>query len=215
MDITPLGHASFRLKGKQAVVVTDPYASDMVGLKFPKHIAADIVTVSHDHEDHNAVGAVEGSPFVVKGPGEYEIKGVGIVGFSVFHDSEKGAKRGRNTMYRIELDGISVVHAGDLGHLLTDDQIEALDGVNVLMLPVGGCFTIDPAQASQIINEVEPNIVIPMHYGRPELNQQVFGSLAPLANFLKEIGKKETVAISKLTVTKDKLPDEMQIVVLE
>ena len=214
MDITYLGHASFRIRGKSTVVVTDPYSPD-VGLKFPKHIEADIVTVSHDHGDHNCVSQVEGSPFVIKGPGEYEIKGVGVVGFSTFHDEQKGELRGRNTMYRIEIDGISIVHLGDLGHMLSNDDIEALDGVNVLLVPVGGLHTIDATRASQIVNEIEPSIVIPMHYGRPELNQKIFGQLLPLATFLKEVGKEDLVPVPKLNISKDKLPAETQVVVLE
>jgi L-ascorbate metabolism protein UlaG (beta-lactamase superfamily) len=214
MDITYLGHSSFRVRGKTATVVTDPYSAD-VGLKFPRHMEADIVTVSHDHGDHNAVSQIEGTPFVVKGPGEYEIKGIGVVGFSVFHDEQKGALRGKNTIYRIEVDGVSIVHLGDLGHMLTSEEVEALDGVNILMLPVGGLHTIDAAKASHLINEIEPSIVIPMHYGRPELNQKIFGTLAPLSVFLKEIGKEGVAPVPKLVISKDKLPTEMQVVVFE
>lgn len=215
MEITYLGHASFRLKGKTATVVTDPYAPDTVGLKFPKHIAADIVTVSHDHPDHNAIRQVEGSSYVVNGPGEYEIKGVGVIGISTFHDEEKGAKRGKNTIYRIEMDGLILVHLGDLGHTLSTDEVDALDGVDILMIPVGGIYTIDPAAAVSVINEIEPSIVLPMHYGRTDLNQKAFGSLAPRAAFLKEIGKEDVVPQPKLSVTKDKLPEQMQVVILE
>ncbi len=215
MDITYLGHSSFRIRGKNATVVTDPYDSDMVGLKFPKHVAADIVTISHDHKDHNAVEAIEESPYVINGPGEYEIKGVGIVGVSVFHDNENGAKRGKNTIYRIEIDGISVVHLGDLGHVMNSAQVDELDGVNILLVPVGGVYTIDPSQATQLINDIEPSIVIPMHYGRAELNQKEFGELSPLGAFLKEIGKEGIAPQPKLTITKDKLPAEMQVVTLE
>ncbi len=215
MDITYLGHSSFKLRGKNATVVTDPYDSTMVGLKFPKHVACDIVTVSHDHEDHNCTSVLEGSPFVVNGPGEYEIKGIAIVGTPVFHDNQKGAKRGSNTMYRIEIDGIAVVHAGDLGHKLTVEQIDSLDGVDVLLIPVGGLYTIDAATAAQVVNEIEPSIVIPMHYGRPELAQQTFGNLTPVSAFLKEMGKVGLTPVPKLSVTKDKLPEELQVVVLE
>lgn len=215
MDITYLGHSSFRIKGKAATIVTDPYDSEKVGLKFPKHVEADIVTVSHDHEDHNAVGVVDGSPFLIKGPGEYELKGVGIVGVSVFHDDEKGEKRGRNIMYRIEIDGVSIVHLGDLGHLLSSAQVDELDGVNILFVPIGGVYTIDPAQAAAVVNDIDPAIVIPMHYGREELDPNAFAGLSGLPQFLKEMGKEGVVAQPKLSVTKDKLPAEMQIVVLE
>lgn len=215
MEITPLGHASFKLRGKTATVVTDPYDPGMVGLKFPKHIACDIVTVSHDHKDHNAIGQIEGSPFIASGPGEYEVKGVGIVGISVFHDDAGGAKRGKNTIYRIEIDGVSVVHLGDVGHTLSTVQVEALDGVDVLLIPVGGVYTIDAAKAAAIIHEIEPSIVIPMHYGRPELNQKAFGELASVGSFLKEMGKEGLTAVGKLTVVKGKIPEEMQVIILE
>lgn len=215
MDITYLGHSSFKLRGKTSVVVTDPFDPSVVGLKFPKHTAADIVTVSHDHQDHNAVGELEGESFVVNGPGEYEIKGVGIVGLSVFHDDIKGEARGRTTIYRIEIDGVSVVHLGDVGHVLTADQVDSLDGVDVLIIPVGGVYTVDAAGAVQIVHEVEPSIVIPMHYGRPELNQKTLGGLAPVAVFLKEMGKEGVQPQPKLVVTKEKIPEEMQVVVLQ
>lgn len=214
MDITYLGHSSFKLRGKNATVVTDPYAEDLVGLKFPRHTSADIVTVSHEHTDHNATDQIEGSPFIVRGPGEYEIKGVSIVGELAYHDNEKGGKRGINTIYRIEIDGVSVVHLGDLGHMLSTSEVESLDGVDVFLVPVGGFFTIDAATAANLVNEIEPSIVIPMHYQRPGLSPK-FSELAPLSAFLREIGKEGVSAQPKLTLTKDKIPEEMQVVVLE
>ncbi|MCX6791959.1 MAG: MBL fold metallo-hydrolase [Candidatus Gottesmanbacteria bacterium] len=215
MEITYLGHAAFRLRGKTTTVVTDPYAPELVGLKFPKHITADIVTVSHDHPDHNAIRQIEGTAYVVNGPGEYEIKGVGIIGISTFHDDEKGAKRGKNTIYRIEMDGLSLVHLGDLGHTLSAEEVDALDGVDILMIPVGGFYTIDPAAAVSVINEIEPSIVLPMHYGRTELSAKTFGTLATRDAFLKEIGKDSVIPQPKLTVTRDKLPEQMQVIILE
>lgn len=213
MDITSLGHSSFKLRGKQATVVTDPFGS-MVGLPFPKHTAADIVTVSHEHEDHNAAQLIEGNPFVVRGPGEYEVKGVGIVGTATFHDDAGGTKRGKNTIYRIELDGISVVHLGDLGHELSSQQVDSLDGVDILLVPVGGFYTIDAAQAAKVVGEIEPRIVIPMHYNRSGLDQKAFGSLTGVDAFLKELGKTDVTPQQKLSITKEKIPEELQVVVL-
>lgn len=215
MDITYLGHSSFRIKGKSTVVVTDPYASDHVGLKFPKHVVADIVTTSHNHPDHAEISQIEGTPYVVHGPGEYDIKGVGVIGFSTFHDEEKGAKRGKNTVFRIEIDGVNIVHLGDLGHPLTAQQVDDLDGVDILMVPVGGVYTITSTQAIAIINEIEPSIVIPMHYGRPELEAKSFGELTTVQAFLKELGKEDVVPQAKLSISRDKLPETMQVVVLE
>ncbi len=215
MDITSLGHASFKIRAKLATIITDPYLSDMVGLKFPKNMEADIVTVSHDHADHNATDIIAGNPFIISGPGEYEVKGVHIVGISSFHDAELGAKRGRNTMYHIEIDGVRLAHLGDLGHTLSASDIEQLGEVDILFIPVGGVFTIDAKQATDVVAEVEPAIVIPMHYGRGELNQKTFGELAPLAHFLKEMGKEGITPQSKFSITKDKLSEELQVVVLE
>ncbi len=215
MDIIPLGHASFKIKGKHASVVTDPYSGSEVGLKFPKHTDATIVTVSHNHFDHNAIDAVEGSPHIINGPGEYDVAGVSVIGISVFHDQTQGKDRGKNTIYHIEMDGLHLVHLGDLGHVLSAAQIEMLDGVDVLFIPVGGSVTITPAQAAEVIAEIEPSIVIPMHYARPGLNPKVFGELSPVSAFLKEMGKEEIAVQPKLTITKEKLPTEMQIVVLE
>lgn len=214
MDITYLGHSSFKLRGKSASVVIDPFAADHVGIPFPKHTGADIVTISHEHEDHNAREAVEGNPFIISGPGEYEIKGVGIVGIGVYHDDVKGGKRGKNTIYRIEIEGISLVHLGDLGHELSASEVDSLDGVDVLFVPTGGVYTIDPAQAAKVVHEIEPTFVIPMHYNRPGIDQKIFADLAGVDAFLKEMGKAEVAPQPKLTITKEKLPEEMQIVVL-
>jgi L-ascorbate metabolism protein UlaG (beta-lactamase superfamily) len=215
MEITYLGHSSFRIRGKIATVVTDPFDPQVVGLKLPKHVEADIVTISHEHKDHNYTSGINGSPFVVRGPGEYEIMGIGIVGLSMFHDAKKGAERGKNTVYRLEVDGVSIVHMGDLGHILSSEQVDEIDGVDIVMIPVGGKHTINAVQAVSIINEIEPSIVIPMHYDRPGLNKEYCGGLAPIADFLKEFGKDDSVPQSKLIITKDKLPAETQVVILE
>lgn len=215
MEIYPLGLSSFKIRAKSVTLVTDPYDSTMVGLKFPKNVDADIVTVSHEHADHNHVAAISGSPFVVRGPGEYEIKGVSVIGVSTYHDAEEGNARGKNTVYRIEIEGVRFAHLGDLGHGLTSAQLDAIDGVDVVFVPVGGFYSLDPAKASEVIADIEPRIVIPMHYGRTELNQKVFGQLSPLSAFLKQMGKDGITPLSKLIVSKDKLPQEMQIVVLE
>lgn len=214
MDITPLGLSSFKIRGKNATIVIDPFDSGFVGLKFPKKVEADIVTVSHDHKDHNAVSQIEGTPYVVRGPGEYEIKGVSIIGVSSFHDTQRGAVRGRNTIYRIEVDGVAILHLGDLGHALTSEEVESLDGVDVLLVPVGGTATIDASVASAVVKELEPAIVIPMHYAVSGLSS-TFSALTPVSTFLKEMGIEGVSAQPKLTVSKDKLPEQMQVVVLE
>ncbi len=208
MDITSFGQSSFKIKGKTATLVTDPFDSPFTGLKFPKHIEANIVTVSHSHEDHNATAQIEGNPFIVAGPGEYEIKGVGIVGISSHHDSEK---KELNTIYRIEMDDLSIVHLGDLGRMLTSDEVDELNGVDILMIPVGGTYTIDASQAAKLVSEIEPSIIIPMHYLRPGLKFD----LAPVSAFLKEMAQETVTAQPKLIVSKAKLPEQKQIIVLE
>lgn len=208
MDIIPLGHSSFKIRGKSATIVMDPFDPEFTGLKFPKHTACDIVTVSHQHKDHNAVSQLEGAPFVVSGAGEYDIKGVSIIGLTADH----GGGAGKNTLYRIEIEDVTIVHLGDLGRLLTEAEIDTLDGVDVLFVPVGGTYTIDAAQAKKIIAEIEPSVVIPMHYGRPGLAMK---DLAPISTFLKEMEQEQVVAQPKLTISKGKIPEEKQLVVLE
>lgn len=214
MDIIKLGHSSFKISGRMGKVVTDPFDPEMVGIKFPK-VEADIVTVSHAHKDHNQTGLVGGNPLVISGPGEYEIKGIKIIGLSTYHDNQKGLDRGPNTVYRIEVDGVYVVHCGDLGHKFTDHDIDLLDKVDILLIPVGGHFSLDPHQASEIVSQIDPSIIIPMHYNTAGLNQKNFSMLLPVENFLKEVGKDDVKSVPKLTVSKDKLPVEPMVVVLE
>jgi L-ascorbate metabolism protein UlaG (beta-lactamase superfamily) len=215
MEITYLGHSSFKIKGKKTSVVTDPFDSALVGLKFPKNVEANIVTVSHDHKDHNAADQIGGSPFIIRGPGEYEVQGISIIGVPSYHDDQKGKERGKNTIYSIEVDGVHICHVGDLGEMLTDKEVEALGTVNILLIPVGGTFTISAKQAAELIAEIEPSIVIPMHYGREELNQKEFADLDPVSVFTKLMGAETVVPQPKLSITKDKLPEQMQVVVLE
>ncbi len=215
MDIFPLGHSSFRIKGKTATIVTDPFDPTFVGFPFPKHIAADIVTVSHDHRDHNATSLIEGSPYVVNGPGEYEVKGIEVIGIPSFHDTQKGSARGSTVLYHIAIDGVNIVHLGDLGCTLTSDEVERLDGVDILCIPVGGTVTLDANQAASLISELEPSIVIPMHYKTPRHDKKTFGDLSDVSSFLKIMGKEEVRPVPKLSFSKDKLPAVMQVVVLE
>lgn len=214
MDIIHLGHSSFKIKGKKATIITDPFNPQMVGIKFPKN-DANIVTISHNHEDHNFLDGIAGEAIVVQGPGEYEIKGVKIIGIPSFHDDKNGQERGKNTIYHIEVDDITIAHLGDLGHKLGDSATELLNGVDILMIPVGGIYTINPAVAVQIITLLEPRIIIPMHYLTKALNSENFGKLEEVTSFLKEIGKDGTVPIPKLSISKDKIGAEPTVVVLE
>lgn len=210
MDITWFGQACFKLRGKQATVVTDPFDPKFTGIKLPT-TSADIVTVSHTHQDHNFAKGIEGTPFVVKGPGEYEVKGVYVVGVQTFHDREQGAQRGQNVAYAITIDTITVAHLGDLGHKLGNDQLEALGNIDVLLVPVGGTYTIDAEKAIEVVAQIEPKVVIPMHYKIPGIPFD----LAPVDAFLKEFGREDIHPVPRLSITKEKLPAETHIVVLE
>jgi len=214
MDITHLGHSSFKIRGRVATVITDPYSKDLVGIKFPT-VEANIVTVSHQHNDHNNTSAVSGNPIIIAGPGEYEIKGVRIIGVASYHDATSGSERGRNTIYRIEIDAITIVHCGDLGHKLKDDDIELLSGADVLLIPVGGFYTISAEVAKEVVTQLEPMIIIPMHYNYASLDQKNFGKLTKVDDFIAAMGKDNIAPVPKLTITKDKLPVEQTIVVLE
>jgi L-ascorbate metabolism protein UlaG (beta-lactamase superfamily) len=210
MEITYLGHASFRIKGKGVSLVTDPFSPEDTGLKFPK-VEAQIVTISHQHQDHNQASLVGGQPQVFEGPGEYEASGVKILGIATSHDNLKGLKRGKNTVFQIKIDNLTLVHLGDLGHKLETKDIEALNGVDILFVPVGGVFTVDAKGAAEVVAQLEPRIVIPMHYQSAKLTFD----LEPVEKFLKEMGKEEIRAQEKLAITKDKLPEEMEVVLLE
>jgi len=214
MEITHLGHSAFKMQGKHVTLVTDPYKEDLVGLKFPK-VTADIVTVSHQHDDHNFIGGISGNPIIVAGPGEYEIKGVRIIGIASYHDAAKGSQRGKNTIYHFVIGGVSIVHCGDLGDKLDDNAIDRLDNVDLLMIPVGGFYTISAKEAAEIIYRLEPKVVIPMHYHTPKLNQDNFGKMASVDIFLKEMGREGIQPQAKLTISKDKLPVETTVVVFE
>lgn len=209
MEITWLGHSCFKIKGRQVTVITDPY-SPSLGYLLGK-TSADIVTVSHQHEGHSYVQGIDGVRKVVSGPGEYEVGGVLIIGIATFHDGEGGAKGGKNTVYVMEIDEVTVCHLGDLGHGLTAEQIEELGAVDVLLLPVGGVSTINAPMAAEVVRRLEPKVVVPMHYKTPALKRE----LEPVEKFLKEIGFRQPDPQSKLSFTRASLPDSTQIFLLD
>jgi L-ascorbate metabolism protein UlaG (beta-lactamase superfamily) len=209
MDITWLGHSCFRIKGSRATIVTDPYSKDL-GYSLGKPTAR-IVTISHDHPGHSYAEGVGGQPRVVKRPGEYEISDVLIIGIATFHDREGGKKRGKNTVYLMEIDEVAVCHLGDLGHVLTSEQIEDIGNVDVLLLPVGGVSTINAPLAAEVVRQLEPKVVIPMHYKTPALKWE----LEPVDRFLKEIGAKQVGSQPKLSVSKSNLPLSTQVFLLD
>lgn len=216
MQITWKGQSCFQLstqktKNGPVGIVIDPYGPE-IGLKVP-NLSADILLVTHGHPDHNNVRAVSGNPFIIVDPGEYEIKDVYIRGIPSWHDSSDGKERGSNTIYVIDAEDLRVCHLGDLGQKeLTDDQLEAIGEVDILMIPVGGNYTISEKEAMKVISQIEPKITIPMHYAIPKLKAKIDG----VEGFLKELGIKSLAPESKLTIRKkDILPDEAKIVVLQ
>src|SRR6201987_5068691 len=170
MDVTWLGQSCFRLRGKNAAVITDPFPPTL-GLRLPRQ-EAEVVTVSHQHENHSYTQAVRDGAFEMNGPGEYEVAGVSVIGFPTFHDSDKGAKRGKNTVYLIEIDDVRICHLGDLGHPLDDPEAEAVASPDELLVPVGGQTTRNPAQPAEVVRQLEPRYVVPMHYAIPGLKVQ-------------------------------------------
>jgi len=208
LDVTWLGHGCFRLRGRGAAVVTDPYPPS-IGLKLQR-LDGDLVTVSHEHENHNYTQVMRDA-YEIRGPGEYEVAGVSVIGVPTFHDSEKGARHGRNTVYLIEIDDVRVCHLGDLGHSLDDAEAEAIASPDVLLVPVGGHTAINAAQAAEIVRQLEPRFVVPMHYAIPGLKLQ----LDPLDRFLKEMSVTSAEPQAKLTVQASSGEYETKVVVLE
>lgn len=162
MKIVWHGHSCFEIRDG-ITVVTDPHDGKSIGIK-PPVVKADVVLVSHDHFDHNCIRIVKGDPQIVTDCEERVIGDLKIRGVPTFHDKEEGSKRGKNTIFCFEMDGIKFCHCGDLGHLLTEKQAEAIGSVDILFIPVGGVFTIDSQDAKHVIETIKPSIVIPMHY---------------------------------------------------
>ncbi|GAB4439763.1 MAG: MBL fold metallo-hydrolase [Chloroflexi bacterium OHK40] len=208
-DVQFLGHACVRIRGRDGIVLCDPF-SRSIGLDIGRP-TAHIVTVSHDHPDHNNVAAVRpmrDRVFTIDGPGEYEVSGILITGVRTFHDKVRGAERGFNIVYVIHLDDVTFCHLGDLGHELSQGQIEAIGDVDVLFVPVGGGETIGPAEASNVISQIEPRVVVPIHYATAQLSFE--HELAPLDKFTHEMGLKEVHAEDKLTISASSLPPESE-----
>lgn len=212
MYITWLGHSCFKLQDKTGpdavTVVTDPF-DKTIGLKVP-NLEADIVTISHDHHDHNNKSAIKGAPFVVDTAGEYDVKGVAIEGVDSYHDEKGGKERGSSIIYRITMDDIKIVHLGDLGQTLDTKQLEKLEGTDILLIPVGGTYNLNAKQAVEVISQIEPRIVIPMHYKVDGLKLDIDG----VDKFVKELGLTPRNE-EKLKISKKDLPqEEMELVIL-
>lgn len=210
MIITWYGHSCFKINTKDVTIITDPFSKE-IGIK-PYFGAADIVTVSHEHYDHNNIASLKGNPFVASNPGEYEVKNVFIRGIASYHDKKQGAERGLNTIFVIDAEDLRVCHLGDLGEILSDKVVEQLGQVDILMIPVGGVYTIDAKEADELIEKIEPAIVIPMHYKTPSLAIKLDG----LDKFLSVRGIKGKETLPHLAVKKKEInPEENKVVILE
>lgn len=212
MEISFIGHSCFRLRGRDASVVIDPYGKG-IGLTtlVPSRFSADVLAITHDHPGHNNRAMVGGDPKVIEGPGEYEVKGVSIQGVAAYHDDEKGARLGPVTMYSITLDEVVVAHLGDLGHGLSEAQQDQLGSVDVLLLPVGGGNALAATAAVAVANQLEPRVVIPMHYKLPGLTLD----LDEPRHFAAEMGIETIEYQPKLTLNGKPSSDEMKVVFLE
>lgn len=220
MQIFWKGQACFQIlssKGKdgQLSIVIDPY-EESIGLKLP-NLQADILLVTHSHFDHNNAKGVkgvphEGDPFVIANPGEYDVKGIYIQGILSWHDDTQGKEKGLNTIYTIEVEAMKLCHVGDLGQKeLTAEQLNLIGDVDILFVPVGGVYTIDGKEASRIVSQLDPKIVIPMHYALPKLKVKLGG----VEEFLKVMGAKSAVAEPKLLIKeRDLTNEETRVVVL-
>ncbi|MDX1608115.1 MAG: MBL fold metallo-hydrolase [Candidatus Spechtbacterales bacterium] len=202
MVITWYGQSCFKIQSGSTTVITDPFKKT-IGLN-PPTLEAQLVLVTHDHDDHNNAKTIKGDPFVIDGPGEYEYKGIRVRGIRSFHDNKNGEEKGLNTIYNMRLEDMNICHLGDLGQeQLEEEQLENLGEVDMLFVPVGGKFTIGAEKAVAVVNQIEPRLVIPMHYKVKGLKVQ----LGKVDEFLKEIGKKDLKLEEKLTIKKKDLPD--------
>jgi len=207
MQISWFGLAYFRLVTREATVIIDPY-SPSVGLK-PPRLSTDILLLTSDREAHGNQKTVSGEPFLVSGPGEYEVKNIFVWGHAIDHNGDQPR---RTTVYVIEAEDLSIAHLGDLNVVPTEEQLDRLEGVDILMIPVGGHHVLDAKKASALISEIEPRVVIPMYYKNNGLKMP----LASLDAFSKELGVKGSEKLDKYKISKKDLPqDETKVVILQ
>ena len=213
MKIKWLGHASFLITSESGVkIITDPYTPKETLTYSEIHELADIVTVSHEHGDHNNTAAVQGNPDVIRGAGTQDVKGVKIKGVSCFHDDSGGEKRGKNTIFCLEVDGIRVCHLGDLGHSLSKKECADLGKVDILLVPVGGNYTIDAKVATEVCGELAPKVIMPMHYRNERCSNF---PVAGVDDFLQGKEGVNRMASSEAEFKKEQLPAKTQIIVLQ
>jgi L-ascorbate metabolism protein UlaG (beta-lactamase superfamily) len=212
MKVKWLGHACFLITSRDGLrVITDPYAVGG-GINYsPIKETADVVVVSHDHDDHSNVSTVQGKPEVVKGSGKKTAKGIQFKGIATYHDDSQGKRGGANTVFRFDVDDTRLCHLGDLGHVLSPEQVTEIGAVDILFVPVGGFFTIDAPVASQVCDQLKPKIVIPMHFKTPKCVYPIAG----VEDFLKGKKNVKKVGSSEVEFERGKLPAVTEIVLLQ
>jgi L-ascorbate metabolism protein UlaG (beta-lactamase superfamily) len=212
MKLKWLGHSCFLITSETGLkIITDPY-STVQGVNYaPVKEAADIVTTSHDHFDHNAVSSVAGKPEVVKVIGMKSVKGIQFKGIASYHDEAGGKQRGANTIFCFSVDRIKVCHLGDLGHQLNSERIKEIGDVDLLFIPVGGYFTIDAKVATQICNDLKPRVIVPMHYKTPKLDFPITG----VDDFLAGKNNIKRLDWSEIELKAEALPTKPEILVLK
>lgn len=216
MTITWYGHSCFKIQtrsqrgGEEIILFTDPFDKS-IGLRPPQG-SANIITVSHQHSDHNQTQSLKNHPFIIDAPGEYSLKGVTIRGVEAFHDNQKGSEKGRNTIFVIESEEMRLCHLGDLGHILEDKQIDAIGAVDILMIPIGGKYTLDSAMAEKVVSQLEPKLILPMHYQLPNLKME----LEKVEKFCDDLGNETEKNVPKLVLKKKDLEEQNgKIIVLD
>jgi L-ascorbate metabolism protein UlaG (beta-lactamase superfamily) len=215
MKIKWYGHSAFLITSDQGVkIITDPYESGAYGgqLAYGKiKDQADLVLTSHDHADHNDTKSLPGSPQIVKGSGTKTAEGISIKGISTYHDPSQGSERGTNTIFTFSVDGMKVCHLGDLGHILGEKELAEIGPVDILLIPVGGYFTIDPKEATRVAEQIQPKVLIPMHFKTEKCGFPI----APVEDFLKGKSATKRPKSSEVSLEKASLPQKMEIVVLD
>ena len=211
MEIEYNGHSCFTIKTSLGTIVTDPFGEE---IPYPvRELRADIVTVSHEHFDHNAVSRVKGSPYVIKTVGEHKHNGILIRGFQAFHDKNKGSQRGQTVIFIIGAENLKVCHLGDLGELLDESQIKMLGDIDILLIPVGGFFTIEPEEAKILAEKIKPRIVIPMHYKTDYIKDW---NIKPVEEFLRGISfPVKRINSSKVTINEEDKPLSTEVYLLK
>jgi len=212
MKIKWLGHAAFLIASDTNIrIITDPYQTGG-GIKYaPITEEADYVTISHEHSDHNYVDSIRGNPVIIRGVGTHQKEHFTFKGIDSFHDDMDGGLRGKNTIFCFTVDDMNICHLGDLGHLLSEDKIEEIGKVDVLLIPVGGTYTIDANQATNLCKNINPKVTIPMHFKTPKLD-------FPISDVKPFISRKKNVKelnSSEIEITKEQLPVDTETIVLK